>query len=469
MFLCGPAVPGRRAGRMAGADGERMVLPEKHPLCCGRKGKLYNFYDRVAPLVDCISDLHKAVSRLRDWSVVARGLRKSAKVRVDAAPAPRDNTGLPVLCVVCGTRDPAKLNVDQESFLVCECGTINGRSGFGDDYTEAKDMQKRRAEPCAPFASARRMPASTVVAEAEQRRRGMGAAAHICSRAAANAETGLPPKVQSKLESAVEHINKLASRMAPIDQEVVSEVRRTADRVMRLSHQHSEHCCKSNCTLNICDKPPQVIGAKCFVFCVEKLCTGEGVGGVSKQALASLHQRVRSSHVFSIRDNNVQHESCAAAIATIDAEQFVLARPCAHVKPAKRSRDEEARKVPLKRVSSGGLGGAAQASKLTKIRNAIADSNFGFEHGVGAEAIRLLVHSNELATAIKSGSAIPRSLGDAETAYILMRAVTERQGGACSAAPPAAANLGAVDVDGIVARVRALLPEEGLEDDDELF
>ena len=54
----------------------------------------------------------------------------------------------------------------------------------------------------------------------------------------------------------------------------------TADRVVRLSHEHSKHCCKANCTLNICDKPPQVIGAKCFIFCVEKLCSGEGVSGV---------------------------------------------------------------------------------------------------------------------------------------------------------------------------------------------
>jgi hypothetical protein len=468
MFVGSPARLGRRAGRLVGAEQERIVPPEQHPLGCGRRGKRYNFYDRVEPLIDCISDLHKAVSRLRDWSVVARGLRKSARAKVDAVTTPRDPTGPPVLCVACGTTDPSKLKVDKESFLVCECGTVNGRSGFGDDYAEAKDMQKRRAEPCAPSAPGGRMPASSVVPEAEQRRRGMGAAVHICSRAAASDESSLPQRVESKLQSAVEHINKLASRMSPIDQEVVAEIRRTADRVVRLSHEHSKHCCKANCTLKISEKPPQVIGAKCFVFCVEKLCSGEGVSGVSKQTLASLHQRVRNSHVFSLRDNNVQHEGCAAAIATIDAEDFVLTKPCAHVKPGKRERDEE-KKVSLKRVSSGGLQGAEQASKLTQLRNAIADSDFGFDPGVSAAAIRLLVQGNELATAIKSGTAIPRSLGDTGAAYVLMRAVTEREGGACSAAPPACANLGDIDVDGVVAGVRALLPEEGAEDEEELL
>ena len=359
---------------------------------------------------------------------------------------------------LCVWNGPRAADFPKPAWISCDCKSATGLCS----------RQKRRAEVCAPSAPGGRMPASSVVPEAEQRRRGMGAAVHICSRAAASDESSLPQKVESKLQSAVEHINKLASRMSPIDQEVVAEIRRTAGRVVRLAHEHSKHCCKANCTLNICEKPPQVIGAKCFVFCVEKLCSGEGVSGVSKQTLASLHQRVRNSHVFSLRDNNVQHEGCAAAIATIDAEDFVLAKPCAHVKPGKRERDEE-KMVSLKRVSSGGLQGVEQASKLTRIRNAIADSDFGFEAGVSAAAIRLLVQGNELAAAIKSGTAIPRSLGDKAVAYVLMKAVTEREGGACGAAPPACANPGGIDMDGVVAGIRALLPEDSPEEDDGLF
>tara|TARA_Y100000389_G_scaffold100534_1_gene97263 strand:+ start:3566 stop:4906 length:1341 start_codon:yes stop_codon:yes gene_type:complete len=445
-----------------------MVPVEQHPLGRGRKGKKYNVYDRVEPLIDCISDLHKDVSRLRGWAVVARGLRNCATDRVDTETVPRDHTGPPVLCVACGTTDPSKLKVDGESFLVCECGTVNGRSGFGNDYAEARDPQKRRAEPCAPSVPGGRMRASSVVPEAEQRRCGMGAAVHICGRSTAVSESSLPPKIESKLQSAVEHINRLASRMSPIDQEVVAEIRRTAGRVVQLSHEHSRHCCKANCTLTICDKPPQVIAAKCFIFCVEKLCSGEGVSGVSKQTLASLHQRVRTEHVFSLRDNNVQHESCAAAIATIDAEDFVLTRPCAHVKHGKRERDDESKKVSLKRVSSGGLDGVVRASKLTCLRNAIADSDFGFEPGVGAAAIRLLT-CNGLAAAIKSGTAIPHGLGDSAAAYLLMRAVAQREGGACSASPPTCVDLADIDVDGVVAAVCALLPEESAEEDDEML
>ncbi len=467
MFSAAHARQGRRVGTLLGAGGEEMVLREHHPLGCGRKGKRYNLYDRIEPLIDCISDLHKVVSRLRDWSVVARGLRKRHKV--DPVTPPRDWNRKDVLCMGCGTSDPAKLKVDNESFLVCECGTINGRSAFGDDYAEAKDMDKRRGEAPRAAAPGGRMPTSTMVPSAEERRRGMGAAVHICNRATVPVESDLPQRVESKLQSAVEHINRLAGRMAPIDQEVVAEVRRTADRVVRVSHQHSKHCCKSVCTLNICDKPPQVIGAKCFVYAIEKLCSGGGVSGVSKQTLFNLHQRVRNSHLFSLRENNVQHEGCAAAIAAIDAEEFELGKPCAHVKAGKREREEESKKVALKRVSSGGLEGAAQASKLTKIRNAIADSDFGFGDEVSAEAIRLLVQSSELSSEIKAGTALPRSLRDSALAYVLMRAVAERAGGACSSVPPASAGLDGVDTDRVVAAVRALLPEDSPEDDDSLF
>ena len=467
MFAAPRARPRRRVVAEFGSDDEGMVFREQHPLGCGRKGKRYHLYDRIEPLVDCISDMHKAISQLRSWTMVARGLRKSAKAQLASVISSQNAMRHSVLCVACGTTNPSKLKVDKESFLVCDCGAVNGRSGYGDDYSESRDAQRRRGEGPSCGAPGGRMPAT--VPSAEQRRRGMGAAMHISDRATAPVESDLPPRVKSKLQSVVEHIDRLAARLAPIDHEVVAEVRRTADRVMRVSHRHSKHCCKSACTLNICDRPPQVIGAKCFVYAVEKLCSGTGIAGVSKQTLASLHQRVRNSHLFSLRENNVQHEGCAAAIAAIDAEDFELTRACAHVKAGKREREEDAKKVHLKRLSSGGLNGSAQASKLTKIRNAIADSDFGFEPGVSAEAIRLLVQSSDLAMAIKTGTVTSSSLGDPAMAYVLMRAVAEREGGACSSVVPASAGLEGVDVHKLVAELRAILPEATIDDDDGLF
>ena len=271
--------------------------------------------------------------------------------------------------------------------------------------------------------------------------------------------------MQVKLAASIESINKLAARLSPIDEEVKAEIRRTADRVVRRAHHHSKFCPKEHCTLNITDRPQHVIASKCFIFCIEKMCNEGGVSGVTKQTLTNLHQRVQASHVFNSRDNQVQHEGCAAAVATVDSEDFCVEQPCQQAKPAKREREEEA-KVALKRVSSGGLDDAAQASKLTRIRDAIAASNAGFSAKTRAEAIRLLAQRTQLTAELKA-EGIARGVDEAGVAHILMLAIaTERKNEPGSSVPLALVD--GVDAHALVAEMRKMLPE-GVDDEDDLF
>lgn len=424
--------------------------PERHPLRCGRRGKLYDKSDFVQPLIDCITETHKFIARLRDWRLAARTIRRATR---DAAP--RRSRG--ALCVSCGTTDASKLRVDAEWYLVCDCGAVNGRSSFGDDYVEARDPARRRGE-------ASRGKAMPCMSAREQKAKGIGAAAHISDRATLPLPGDLPPRVESKLQSVIEHVNRLAAKMAPVEPEVVAEIRRTADRVVRVSHAHLGCCVKAACTLNIVDKPPAVIGAKCFIYTIEKMSAGAGIRGVSKQTLTNLHQRVRTSREFSLRDNSVQHEGLTAAIATVDEDGFERERPCAQVRQNKRPREEgPAAKVALQRMSSGGLESSARGSKLTKVRNAIADSDFGFDANVQKQAIRMLVSCIDIAGAVKSGRLAPRGFGDAKMACSLMRAVSSRYFGGAGCRVPCTA-----DVEAVAAALAQMLPED-VADDDDLF
>eukprot|EP00966_Prymnesium_polylepis_P270893 6258241-Prymnesium_polylepis.1 len=118
------------------------------------------------------------------------------------------------------------------------------------------------------------------------------------------AELALPDMTKGqarKLTTVIDTINKLATQIAPVDESIVRQVRRTADRLFCRSVEHSRCCGKSACHRSLFDKPARVIACKSFVYTIEKAANGDGIDGVSKQTLTVRSSSRSTALTFSTR------------------------------------------------------------------------------------------------------------------------------------------------------------------------
>lgn len=345
------------------------------------------------------------------------------------------------LCMGCNTSSPFDFTIDEHNFKVCKCGVVSGLASYGVDYKEVNstetsdaraDVRPNSGKDPIDHSSFRRE--QSVVPE--KARKQMGHAPDIVSRAAVTTEEKpLGKKYQRKLTAVMEELAKLTTAMKPVDAAIAREIRINADRVFRDSVEHFACCNKPSCELALFNKTARVIATKSFVYTLEKLCNGDGLQGVTKQTLTSLHQRVQSSQAFNLRQNPTQHESCLAMIASLDTQCVRI--PCQDVEEEDdhsscqtpvQSKGEEMNSVPLARQASN-----VQSSPIMQIRDAISriGQECSYPQEVRDKAVATL-QDPEFANAVKNNSVIPSDVSKFGAAYILLRSVAEQSGVNCS-------------------------------------
>jgi hypothetical protein len=452
-----------------------MVTQEHHPLRCGIPGKLYNKSDFVTPLCDVMHLLHSSAYGFGLSQLMQRARKSTAKDRnavegfgttVTATfqpgaaaltavrpahkvslQAPRADRTAGPYCISCKNSNPVKFTINNEGFRVCECGIVNGLDNYGVNFSETHstnnntaradavcDSHEHRLDSSRNATSLSRrqkevLQRSSVVPESVKRASRLG---HATKVVAAAAELALPLMTKGqarKLTTVVDTINKLATQIAPVDESIVRQVRRTADRLFCRSVEHSRCCGKSSCHRSLFDKSARVIACKCFVYTIEKAANGDGIDGVSKQTLTALQFKINNSHVFNAHDNAAQSMSCIGILVALDSED--MTRPCGTmstlVVPLKRKADsvDSVAGTSMKRQNSD-----LNPSPILQVRDAISklSGEFAFGSGVRDKAIGALMNGN-FGNAVRTNTIVPAAAGKYATAYVVLCAVTDASDG----------------------------------------
>ena len=512
-----------------------MVWWYDHPSGCGLEGKAYDIFDMVTPICDSVARLHKSCTGIAGWKSASRKMTAAEDdLLYHPLMAPSSSMHLErAFEKACITYDSEKKVVIDSSHRRCKgcfktapditlehdlrsgriicssCGCDNGVADMGEDGKEKyNDPEKRNPtarvdphgnqhpvhpaqRPGGTLAGKKRASCGSVVPNEATRALKLGHAQEIANRGAEPPKEDPISKLsrpeKTKLTSVTMQIEKLRVAVHPVDEKIVEEIRRVTGRVFCDSVEHRKYCMdKGSCMLCLYDKPALTIAKKCFLYVLDKLCSGPGLTGVSKQTLTQIHEKCMNHQQFSQQENNVQHEGCLALITTLDTQPEKICQPCPRP-TVQRAAEETAPVAPAvsraarrasKRPSSGGppmrrqpsnLEDTASSSFLTYLRDAVGKIAREGQFGQSvAKSVTEALTNDEFAAVLKSNAVIPPTWGKFQVAYLLLRAVAEEQAAGAaggSSEPPwnrisllQQLGLGNADVLGMVAAIRARLP-----------
>ena len=419
----------------------------RHPLKIGRVGKIYNPTDYVTPICDSLDDLYNRTGTLRSWSMVASNDRdREAAAR---APTPKAapvaqvkaaKVAAGTSCKECGRTDG--FFVDNENFLVCSCGVVQGRAGYKDDFKEAIDPNSRRGDAgSSQSASVMGLPGN------------MQKAGWIAARSKDVDADALPEQLETRIADAVVAAEENASKIAPFDPLVLADVRRGIDRVVKSSWNHSKLCGKG-CGNVIHDRSALLISVKVLELVVGHAAL-EPPAGVSAASMRALQTRLSQLPIISNSRSTTGHAAASAIVELHLTSDERLCHPCRS--PGKRRADDP-KPAELKRCNSSS-NELHISSLATRVRDAI-DSLPDFDEEAKNTAVRVLANSNSFVDDLRAGRVLDSGTTELQMAKLLLVAVLDKEG----RKPP-------VEVDATeLQKMKAALPEivRSVEED-ELF
>lgn len=439
-----------------------------HATGCGHREKLYCAHDRVSSIMDSMTTLAH-----RSSGTGLRALLFSGDTGNGAAASHETRPG--VLCLGCKTTDPRKITIDSHTCRnICECGIEGSIARYGTEYKDLHptdggqpraDAPSGQHRDCFSFglANSLQFQGTTVPKEAK-----VGHANRVANRVEGGVRgSALSKKLGARLLSVMKEVCNLLLGLSPVEESIARVIRIKTDKVFHDAVTHSELCNHSKCQLDLFSKPTRVIAQKCIVYTVEKLCSGEdSVDGVSKMQLANLHQRITASHVFNMRDNAKQHEACLAMIRWLDTAN--VCAPCAAAVaggPVEEPQSSGTEYGSKKRRLNSTLS-PDEPSTLIKVRDAIHRLSKQFEYADSVRDKALAALSTpDFARVINSDTVVPDTASRYGKAYVVLRSVHEAmeavQGGPSGLRDHsdhvARVNMQTLDVDNMVAKVRAVL------------
>ena len=369
----------------------RAAIPcaaQEHPTRLGRPGKLYDWHDRITPIVDSISHMNELRPSTADaFGLIERPRKRGppatydelelaeeaarARERLDSQHGGKARRARQVAiddatgwrCANCGNRNPAS-QIQGKDALVCPCGNVIRVGGeivatcrerlgaladadktlHADNWNSARRNKYDGPPPAAD--EARRERSSTGrVAALPSRRMGKGVGRicdaqrivdgergrDVCASAVAAGE-GLSAKEEVKGKRALLHLETMFTTMTPVEQSVRREIRKTVDVAWVRAVRHCRLCVNTACELRLVDRPPALIAAAAFEVALSaSLEETQPIPGTTKQHVADLQARFHRSTHYAAAANAAQVRLTACMIRLISANEAVIARPCQSV------------------------------------------------------------------------------------------------------------------------------------------
>ena len=338
------------------------VRKRDHPLAVGIPGKWYSRSDRITPVIDALSRLHKhtliddccfGIFAKRQPTAAERAAKEAAERDRAAAAKHRASTNGWV-CIACGNTNRHSLTETHEA-LVCQCGATHPRTvathrekacAQEDDKTQHADApgQQPDRNPAIPdFTRARPETAEERRAARLREVRGTmpgsrakGGLAHaqsLCEREAAKAaadhavEMGeLTPREQVKMGKILNTIADMCTALTPIDDAVATRIKTSAFNVYRDAVRH-ERVCGDGCSLQLAPRSAVTIATAVFELEVQRLLHLDPPIS-DRQRLLELHDRMARSTAFASAASSTQRGSARATMELMRAPTWICCCPC---------------------------------------------------------------------------------------------------------------------------------------------
>ena len=359
------------------------ALPEwcyshEHPTRCGRPYKMYSKWDRVRPISDAITMIHERIGTVRGAQdafglfgdepkskrsrVAPDGYDEQARAELATLERQRDarrgkvNRVAGWTCELCSNRDESS-QLPSNDGRVCPCGAVvRGSVNISDgpewrchaDDGEDHNNAKKRADAGGGGRSlaGREIEGESLTKDdrAAQRRatskatsvggHGLIRAQHIVEKEREGdqrVESGLTAREEVKRTRVVEELNKMFTKLKPIDHDVQKGVRCAAHKLWHEAVRHANSCLRASCCeLRLYDRSPFIIASSVFSHTVDGILGGEiTVGTVDREHVVDLQMRMQRSPEFSNSSSLTQMVTAKSMISLMQAGGFDACKECA--------------------------------------------------------------------------------------------------------------------------------------------
>ena len=333
-----------------------MVALEQHPLRCGYPGKMYNYYDRVTPLVDSMTMMYEGVQKRTCFGLFPARARTSFEDReeAEAVSARQEARRISAAqsrfgCPRCARSTPYERN-SESALVCCGCGVVLQESSADEgqyrdkNCAEADDRTTRADRPHQDRRDRYDGPPET--AEQAQRRRLLeqrttlpgrksklrnvaqlvekGAARDARNRA--QEQSGLSPKDEQKNRRILEAVEGLIQKLSPVDPAVQRRVRIAADAAFCKAARHAQFC-TGVCEMRLANRHAFIIACAVFELTVQEMTQKENAG-VDKQSLLELRNLMNRHVAFNNNASATQRNATKTSIEIMQDPAWDECVPC---------------------------------------------------------------------------------------------------------------------------------------------